>query len=54
MVVCDSCRQAFADEGADEDILYAALEMGADIPDHICDKTETDGDVQCDCPCTSR
>lgn len=54
--VCDSCSMAFADEGADEEMLEvtAVLELGADIPDHCCDRTETDGEVECDCPCSRR
>lgn len=53
--ICDSCRQAFYDEGADAGMLeLGLLDMGADIPDHICDSTETDGEVECCCPCTSR
>lgn len=55
MGICDSCRMAFEDEGCDEDMLaVGALDLGADIPDHICDSTETDGEVECSCPCTSR
>ena len=25
--------------------------LGADIPDHLCDETETEDAVRCDCPC---
>ena len=51
--VCDSCTMAFEDEGCDGDMLAAGgLDLGADIADHCCDETETDGDSgACACPC---
>lgn len=51
--VCDSCFMAFEDEGCDGDMLaLGGLELGADIADHCCDETETDGETgPCSCPC---
>jgi len=53
MAVCDSCIDAFIDEGLDEDfpIELFPLDMGADIADHLCDKWEIDGEIECDCAC---
>lgn len=53
--ICDSCENAAYDEiGGDggEGGLYeeVCLLLGADLPDHLCDETETRGDVRCDCP----
>ena len=54
MTICDSCVEAFIDEGLDVDtpIELFPLDMGADIPDHECDKFETGGEIKCDCGCT--
>ena len=54
--VCDTCVNAAADEvgGPGEEMeLYTevCLMLGADIADHLCDETESDGGVRCDCPC---
>lgn len=52
--VCDSCLEAFAEEGADEELVEAgALELGADIADHLCDWWQREGEVDCDCPCNA-
>jgi len=55
--ICDSCHDAITEEfiGEEEDInedliLFAAT-MGADIPDHDCDKSE-DPTVNCRCACS--
>jgi hypothetical protein len=48
--VCDSCREAFAEEGAG-DFIEEVLFMGADIADHCCDAVESDGEIPCSCPC---
>ena len=54
--ICDSCQNAAYDETGgpgEETELYVeiCLLLGADIPDHLCDETESDGNVRCDCPC---
>ena len=52
---CDSCLDAVREEGAADDIAEECLSlMGEDIADHLCDKTESDGEVSCACPCTDR
>ncbi|KKM88669.1 hypothetical protein LCGC14_1256400 [marine sediment metagenome] len=49
---CESCVEAVIDDGADEDIAEEALDlMGEDIADHLCDEIETQGEVECSCPC---
>ena len=52
--ICDSCFDAVQEDAGDIDqatILHIALDLGADIPDHICEQTESDGEVRCDCGC---
>jgi hypothetical protein len=48
--ICDSCLMAFQDEGAGE-FIEDVLDLGADIPDHLCDRIEVGPEVQCDCTC---
>lgn len=50
---CDSCLTAAYDEGAEGFEDQALALMGGDIADHLCDETETDGEIRCDCTCTS-
>lgn len=52
-MVCDSCIEAFLEEGIGDDfpIDQLPLDMGADIADHLCDKRETHGEIDCDCAC---
>ena len=51
MKLCERCLEAAEEEGA-EGFEEEALElMGEDIADHICDEIETDGELQCSCPC---
>ena len=55
--ICDSCHDSITEEfqGDDEfyteDITLFAASMGADIPDHYCEKTD-DPAVNCRCACT--
>ena len=63
MPICDNCQTAAYDtdpayfvglprDQARSEMDFIALEMGADLPDHICDLTE-DPDITepCDCAC---
>lgn len=58
--ICDSCSQAGYEEAAGlglDDLDIAAtvlLEMGADIADHLCDETESEGEIRCECACRRR
>ncbi len=58
--ICDSCSMAGEDEaegfGLEEDdiVQVVLMDMGGDIADHICDATETDGEVKCACSCRKR
>ena len=49
-VLCESCYDAFEEEGAPMDDLAEIIWLGADIADHDCEKTEDDN-VECRCPC---
>ena len=50
--VCDLCLAAAEDEGVDEDIKeQVMMELGADMPDHLCDEVESAGYVRCSCAC---
>ncbi len=51
--LCESCTEAFRDEGAGDFIDDVAF-MGADIPDHCCDVVEIGPEVECECGCRSR
>lgn len=49
--VCDSCMTAAYDLGAQtaaEQIEIIQI-MGADIPDHMCDRFEEPDEIECDC-----
>jgi hypothetical protein len=55
VTVCDSCIEALEEEGAPEGAeAQMAVEMGADIADHLCDEIESDGDIRCTCACHPR
>ena len=56
MAICESCVDAFIDEGLDEDcpIDLFPLDLGMDIADHLCDEVEIGGEIKCDCACTMR
>jgi len=47
-IICDSCSDAAFEEGATPDMMP---DVGADMPDHLCDQRETDGIVDCNCGC---
>jgi len=50
--LCDSCREAGEDQIADDDMAeIVMLELGADLPDHLCDQVETHGAIRCACAC---
>lgn len=51
MELCESCREAFEEEGADEDMIDDLIELGSEIADHLCDEIESDGDIRCICSC---
>jgi len=54
MNVCESCIEALEDEGVPEGAEAAmAIEMGADVADHLCDEIESAGDIRCACACHS-
>lgn len=55
--VCDACIEAMREEAAgsgiddcDATIASLALDLGADIPDHMCDATDRLVE-RCDCAC---
>ena len=51
--VCGSCIDAAQEELAPEgDEAYVMRQMGDMVGDHLCDQTESGGDVQCGCACT--
>jgi hypothetical protein len=53
MAICDTCLESVAEEFGSDDMLAVHLliqEMGADLPDHQCDRVETDGEIDCSCP----
>lgn len=44
--ICDSCIQALEDEGCPEGAeAMMAIDLGADIADHLCDQIEAEGDI---------
>ena len=57
MPVCDSCLEVVEQNYPGGDDIETAVEfcivMGKDIEDHLCDKRETDGEVECNCQCNS-
>lgn len=53
-VICEDCLMAIQDEADgfdmdDDEFVFIALELGSDIPDHICEAA--DFDERCDCAC---
>lgn len=55
--VCDSCMTAAYDEmpsltGAEQEMV--CIEMGADMPDHLCDSREEPDLGPCYCACNDR
>ena len=53
MAICDTCLESVAEEFGSEDMLAVQLliqEMGADLPDHLCDRVESNGELECSCP----
>ena len=52
--VCESCLEVAFDEGVSDLLTQVLLmtEMGADVPDHLCDKSkEPDLNITCTCAC---
>ena len=52
--VCDYCANEAYDMGFAGE--YAAVvnlmrELGAEMPDHLCDEIEEDGEARCGCAC---
>ena len=53
MAICDTCLENVAEEFGSNDMLSVQLliqEMGADLRDHLCDRVETNGEIDCSCP----
>ena len=53
MAICDTFLESVAEEFDSDDMLSVQLliqEMGADLPDHLCDRVESDGEIDCSCP----
>ena len=54
--ICDPCGNAVEDEAEQpldaQSKLTVAMEMGADIADHLCEKV-TDNGRSCDCACSA-
>ena len=53
MAICDTCLESVAEEFDSNDMLSVQLliqEMRADLPDHLCDRVETNGELECSCP----
>jgi hypothetical protein len=55
MPVCESCLEVVAENYPGGDDVESATDfcitMGKDIEDHLCDKRESEGEVECDCLC---
>ena len=55
-MICESCIDAALDEaGGDlgpETAAFLATEMGADLPDHFCERLE-EPKMECHCACGS-
>ncbi len=49
--VCDSCIDAFEDEGfpMDEFDNSAGADIGFMLPDHLCEQIESSGYTKCSC-----
>ena len=51
-LVCETCIEALEEEGCPEgEEARMAMDMGADIADHLCDQIESGGEVRCRCAC---
>ena len=53
MAICETCLESVAEEFGSDDMLSITLlidAMGADLPDHLCDRVESNGEVECSCP----
>ena len=51
--ICDTCLESVAEEFGSDDMLSVTLliqSMGEDLPDHLCDRVETQGEIDCGCP----
>lgn len=52
--VCDRCLMVAADEGMPdrESQVYAMIELGGELADHLCDAKEEPGlNIRCECAC---
>ena len=49
--VCESCIEAFEEEGMPRDGILDVIWIGMELPDHICEARE-DPDVRCRCTCS--
>ena len=50
--VCESCIAAAEEEGVPEgDEVRVMRQIGGMFADHLCDQTESDGDIKCNCGC---
>ena len=53
MAICDTCLESVAEEFDSDDMLSVTVliqTMGEDLPDHLCDRVETNGEIDCSCP----
>ena len=56
MSVCDSCVISIKDDGLlgdvdDDTAEFIAIELGAEVPDHICETVDNPEANHCDCGC---
>ena len=53
MPICESCLESVSEEFGSDDIVAITMliqAMGEDLPDHTCDKVESNGEIDCGCP----
>ena len=53
MPICESCLDSVSEEFGSNDIVAITMliqSMGEDLPDHLCDKVESNGNIECGCP----
>ena len=53
VTICESCLDNVYEDYPEADKATATqliLMIGEELPDHLCDKEESDGDILCKCP----
>jgi len=54
--VCDDCVNKAYDQGVEgyDEQVSTMMSIGAELPDHLCEELELDGEIRCDCGCHGR